>query len=330
MLLNLNSRLFEEADDTRAGGAGGGDADVKWFSGLEGLDESAQERLGQFESPAAILEALDAKGDSPENWPDDWRTKMIADLDEGDAKLLERYADPQSIAKALVGANKRISEGFKPEPFPEDGTDEQKAAWRESAGIPAAAADYAQNVGDGIVIGEDDSELFASFAETAHAMNMPQEHFDAAAKWYMEHASQQTELREEQDVEDSGKLDTELSDEYGAGEYKANKNNLLGVLTAHLPKESLEALLNARMPNGTGVFNDKGVVQGLIKIARELNPIPTLVSAGNDPGKSIENRLKEFGEIRKKDYDAWMANDALRSEERELLEARDKLKARAV
>jgi hypothetical protein len=310
-------RVRQAAEDeiNKGGGAGGG-------------DDAAAQAAAKAAADAAAAEAAGKGGDKGPVWPEDWRQRIAGD-DKEALKGLERYSDPAAIAKSLRAAQVRISEGFKPEPFPDKGTDEQKTEWRKANGIPEKHDAYIANVGEGIVIGEEDQEVFKSFAESALAQNMPQAHFDAAAKWYMEYASQRTAALEESDVIHKTELDDAFTNELGPGEYRANKNNLMSMLSTHLPKEAADALLNARLPDGRGVFNDKGIVKGLFDLARKINPVPTLVGTGNDPGKSVDDRLAQIkAQKDKMGYDAWMKNDALRKEERELIAAKQTLSAK--
>jgi len=54
-------------------------------------------------------------------------------------------------------------------------------------------------------------------------------------------------------------------------------------------------------------------------------PVPNLPGSQNDPGASIDNRLAEIAKMRKDNYDEFMKNEKVRAEERELLEAKQRL-----
>lgn len=262
----------------------------------------------------------------PELSMEQFRTVVAGD-NQDVLKRLERYADPAAVGTALMEAQNRIREGFKPEAFPEDGTDEEKAAWREQNGIPKTADDYLANIGEGIVIGDADKPIYESLAGALHEQNLPQTAIDTVAQWYDTWRQEAQTAKHETDQEHLNEVDDLLASEYGPAEYRANKNNLMNVLKSSMPEEAADALLNGRLSDGRAFFNNADVVRGLIKMARQVSPINTLVSAGNDPGKAIDDRLDEIREIRRKDYDAYMKDDKLLKEERELLDQKQKLEA---
>jgi hypothetical protein len=53
-------------------------------------------------------------------------------------------------------------------PFPEKGTDEEKAAWRKDAGIPDKPEAYDLKFEDGFVVGEDDKPMVDELPQAAH------------------------------------------------------------------------------------------------------------------------------------------------------------------
>jgi hypothetical protein len=177
------------------------------------------------------------------------------------------------------------------------------------------------------VIGEDDAEIMKTFAETALGSNMSQGQFDGAVKWYLGFAQEQQQALEEQDGEHRDALDEQLRNDLGTAEYKANRNNLMAVLNKTFPEEAVKALLNARLPDKKGLFNDQAIVKGLFDLARKVNPVPRLVGHGNDPGASIDARLEELSKLRKANYETFMKNDKLVKEERELIAAKQSLQA---
>lgn len=248
----------------------------------------------------------------------------MAGGDAAYAKQLERYATPELAAKALQAAQARISEGFKPEPFPDKGTPEQQANWRKTAGVPATAEDYFKNVGDGIVIGETDKAIFEDFAKNGHGANMTQAEFNRAVGWYNEWSEDQQAAREELDTAHKTELSDALIAKLGPAEYRANNNNVMSLLDAHFDKDTVQALLSARGPDGRALFNSTGFVEGMFGLARLVNPMATLVANGQGDGKSIDDELAALNTERSKDINAWMKNTKGRAREIELLE----LKAR--
>jgi len=252
--------------------------------------------------------------------------KQLAGGDAVLEKELERYGTPDAIGKAFRERGVRISQGFKPEAFPDKGTDEAKAAWRAANAVPSAAADYVAKIGDGIVIGEADKPTFESFAAHAHSINMPQGTFNEIAKWYNGLADERQAAVEELDGTHRTEVDDSFIKEFGPAEYRANKNNLQAMLSANFDEATTAALLNARGADGRALFNNAAVLKGMFQLARTVNPMSTLVgNAGTGDAKSVDARLAELQALRSKDVTAWMKNEPGRKEERELLELKSRM-----
>lgn len=250
----------------------------------------------------------------------------MAGEDAAYLKQLERYQTPEAAGKALQAAQARIKEGFKSEPFPDKGTPEQQAAWRTQNSVPDKADAYLANVGEGIVIGEDDKEIFQSFAEKLHAANLPQSAMNAAAQWYMEWQEERQTAVEDLNRQRITELDDELATKYGPAEYRLSKNNISTALSQFFSEGAVQKMQGA-MVGEYGLFNDKEILEGFMQMARTIHPPHLPVGHGNDPGKSIDARLAELDAMRKSNYDAWMKNEPARKEQRELLEAKARIKS---
>ena len=76
-------------------------------------------------------------------WPEDWRVQ-IAGEDEKALKQLGRYQSPADIWTKARALEQRITSGELKDysPFPEKGSDDDKAAWRANNQIPEAPGKY--------------------------------------------------------------------------------------------------------------------------------------------------------------------------------------------
>lgn len=259
-------------------------------------------------------------------WPDDWRARMSGG-DEKIAKSLERYASPDLVPKALVDAQTRISQGFKPEPFPDKGTPEQQAAWRTAQGLPTVAADFVKNIGDGIVIGDADKPVFDSFAEAALQANLSQAQFTAFSKWYDGLREELISATEEKDRAHTTEVDDALIKEMGPAEYRASNAMMASLIDANFPEKMRNVLLEARDESGRKIITHPEMRKALFQLARTVNPAAALIPSGGGGGKSVDDELAEIKAVRDKGYDAFMKNEKLRARERELLDIKSRLDA---
>mgnify|MGYP006194748097 FL=1 len=118
----------------------------------------------------------DAGGDSEEGGTaPDWRSEFSGG-DTDFAERLQRYATPADAGKALRSAQEKIRDGVRPQANvpPEGASEDELTAWRTDNSIPTSASDYLTNLDDS-VIGEEDQEMYESFAETLLEQNLPQD-----------------------------------------------------------------------------------------------------------------------------------------------------------
>jgi hypothetical protein len=86
--------------------------------------------------------------------------------------------------------------------------------------------------------------------------------------------------------------------------------------------------MGGRMADGRIIGNDPAMIRWLAALAHEVNPAATVTEDGDMSGKSIEDELAEIKALRKTDrkkYDS----DAVQTRERELIEASERIRAKA-
>lgn len=228
-------------------------------------------------APAAVTPPADPPKDQPA--AADWR-KELAKGDEKLAQRLSRYASPADIANALVHAQDRIAKGIKPMLDPK-ATPEQVKEYREAYGIPEKPEEYKLELANGRVIGDDDRPLVDQFLKDMHAAHTPPAAVNAMLNSYYAIQDKQVEAREDQDIDQKVACTTELKEEYGP-EHKENMRAVNGLLDA-MPTGVGDALREARMADGTLLFNHAPIVRALVQMSRDLNPAATVVpgNAGN-------------------------------------------------
>lgn len=272
-------------------------------------------------------------GDPPAQtgaWGDDWRQKIAKD----DAKLLkqlERFTSPEAFAQSWAEKQRLIDSGQVKKALGADATPEQIAQYRKDNGIPETAEGYFEKLPDGLVIGEADKPLFDSFAKGLHDLNVDPKVAQYAVKWYSDLQREAEANIAEGDRAHKTEVEDALRAEWGA-DYRANVNVMQAVLKS-APAGVAEMLQSARGADGRAVLNDPNVLRWLANVGRELNPVATLMpGAGTNAGNSI---AEEIGNIEKlmanpsSEYWKGPTSERMQSRYRELIDARERLKARA-
>jgi hypothetical protein len=275
--------------------------------------------------PGTVIEGKAPEGGDPpaEGWGNDWRQKYAGE-DEKLLKRLERYASPKAAIDALLEAQKKISAGEVVKPLAKDATPEQVNEWRKANGVPEKPDAYFDKLPDGLVLGEEDKPIFASFAETMLEKNVPTEVMHEVVRWYQKFTDDQAANLA--DVENSSKAAVEdaLREEWGA-DYRANLN-MVNALLDSAPKGVKDSVLGARMPDGTPLGNDANLVRWLAATARELNPAATLVpGTGMTATRGIEDRIAEIDKVMRTNRREYMRDTKMQEEYRQLLSARERL-----
>lgn len=281
----------------------------------ENVDNTTQEHSATQDNAPEIKQTV---------FGDDWREKL-ATLDDGtiDDKLLKqlsRYSTPKDSAKALLEAQKKISEGIK-KPLTKDATPEQVTAWRKENGIPETPDGYDLNI-EGIAIGETDKPLVNLFLERMHTQNASPELVKEAVKAYYDVQQQVLDSIAEQDAAQKQKSEDVLREEWGS-EYRPNMNRISNLL-AGAPDAVKESLLEARTADGVKLGLMPELHKWLDSIGREIAPLATLTPTGNATSHDLDNEMKSLEA--KMGTDSFTASD--RSRYSELLTIKEKIASR--
>lgn len=213
--------------------------------------------------------------------------------------MLKRYASPAAVADALAHARDLIAKGQTRQPLAADATDEQKAEYRKANGIPETPDKYDTTLPDGLVIGEADKPLLEGFLKHAHDNHLSNDAVKANLAWYYKEQDRQREAQFERDAATKTEVVAGLQQEYGP-DYKRQVRAADDMLDAAGPGFK-EALMTARMPDGTLVGANPVAVRWLINTALQVNPFATVVpGASGGAQASAEAELaglrKEMGD----------------------------------
>lgn len=255
-------------------------------------------------------------------WPDDWREKMSG----GDEKLLsqlQRHATPDSVGKSYREAQARISAGLKTA-LPDNPTEQQIADYRQANGIPQNHREYTINLPDGLIIGENDAPMVDAVVEAMHSVNASTEVVNAAVNTFFELQQQQQRQMEDQISIHKTECEESLRQELG-GNYLTEMRSVGNMLTTYLGDDA-DALIAARLPDGTMVGSNQKILKALMNLSREINPAGTVVpGVGGSQMQSIDTEIASMEKTMKADLNAWHKSPELRARHLKLLEAKEKM-----
>lgn len=223
-------------------------------------------------------------------WPEDWQAR-VSKSDEKRAKALGKFQSPEALADSYFALERRLSSGEYRPALPKDPTLEDLSAWRKDNGIPEAPDKYDLK---GVDIPAVDKDIVAGFLKAAHGANMTPAQAKVAVESYYAEQERQSQARADKDeVQRQATLDA-LNTEWGAG-YRRNINLIKGTILSKLPEDVRDLFTNARLPDGTAVFNSPSFVKGLAALALEINPAGIVVPGGQ--GDIAKAALDEYREL---------------------------------
>lgn len=325
------------AGDGGAGGGGAGDAGsaaaaaeaARAAAGAAAAAAAGKGSGGEGDAGAGAGAADDKGGKKDPGWNETWR-QDYAGKDEKLLKRLERYASPKAALDALIAAQNKISSGEVKHSLPDKPTAEELTEYRKEHGIPDKPEGYLENLPNGLVIGDEDKPLFESFVKGLHDLNSDPKIAAYAVKWYNDFRETEITKQAERDEVNKSATEDALRAEWG-NDYRTNVNSIHGLLDAAQP-EVAEAVLNARMADGTALLNNPQVMRWLTSVAREINPVHSIVPGSGSGTGAMGSISEEIGRLEKymKDERPKYNKDTKAQERlRELYDARGKLSARS-
>jgi len=267
--------------------------------------------------PADTLGTGEVKDDGASaagKWPDKWR-EMLAGNDEKMLNALKVIGSPTDLGKSWRSAQVMISSGElkKANKLTADATPEQVAAWRKENGIPETPDKYDLS---GVEIAEEHKGIVGEWTKAMHAANATPEQVKAGLKAYYDMVGQQETVLAENNQKALQEVEEALRAEYG-GEYRTNINLFKGMIQA-LPDNIGQRLLEATMPDGVKFVNSPQVMQWLVGMARQSNPVGALLPAAGvatlaDAEKELASYKQKMGD-RFSDY--WSGPTAAQQQQR--------------
>lgn len=288
-----------------------------WFKDMVN-DDTPPERvefLKSFDTQDALIESAQTAQNV------NWRDAFAGDDDKFKSSI-ERYSTPEDLGKAFREQRATISSGnLRPQPD-ENATPEDLAAFRSENGIPAESTGYLENLPEGLVIGEDDKEIFADFAGAMHEMNVEPAVMHKVIDWYNGFAEDQQDQMAEMDNGHHQETEDALRTEWGT-DYRANINLVGSLIEGTFSEENASAILNARDAEGRAIMNIPGVLEGLASIQRQLNPVARIApSTGRTADQTLEDEIGELEKFMREDRDKYNKDEKSQARLRELYQIR--------
>ena len=289
--------------------------------------QQTQETQTETTETASTAETQTTTETTQPKWPTDWRKEFAAG-DEKAVQRLERFAAPPDIFKSYRALEQRISSGElrAAVPFPEKGTDEQKAAWRSEQGLPEAPDKYKLDLPAGFVIGEADQPIVKDFLQSAYDSNMPPQAVNRAVNWFFQNRDKQLAQIKEAEAEAQKGTEDALRIEWG-NDYRKHDAVLDGFLAETVSDEKMRADL------GKARRQNPEFAKWMLGVALQLNPAGTVlpgsgIHATQGIADELANLKKMMGD-RSSEY--WRGNAAEKhqSRYRELLSAQARLERKS-
>jgi len=260
-------------------------------------------------------------------WPEKWRENLAGD-DKAKMDRLGRFDTPVKVFDSFLEMEKKFSAGEIAGPFPAEGSDDEKSAWREKAGVPKEAQGYFENVPEGLVIGEADKAGMETLAEAMHGVNATTEATHAAMGAYYKHLENIMAERAEDDQALKDKTDNDLNETYGA-EFKRNVTDLKAWLGS-AGEEVSGYVLNSRGPDGSPLASNPGFIKWMVGQMRDIRPLVTVPGLGaGEPGVALADEITKIETRIREDNKGYRADKPMQARYLELISARDKNKVAA-
>ncbi|MGE0151772.1 MAG: hypothetical protein AB7R90_04090 [Reyranellaceae bacterium] len=288
---------------------------------MQTTDESVRQTPTMPEGVSGASETP-ANSSSANAWGENWR-QGLAGEDRAALRTLERFPDPNALWKSYQSMRAKLSSG-EARALPANATPEQQAQWRLENGIPESWDRYQVELEDGVQIGEADRALVNQYLEVAHGLNHTPAQVNANVSWYFSAVRQQEEAVADANLAARGECEAELRGEWGP-EYRATLNGIAAMLDG-APEGVKESLLAAKNVDGTNLLNQPDVMRWLARMARELNPVATVVGAGGGQLVGIEDEIGQIEGVMKSDRAKYNGDERMQERLRKLYSVRERLR----
>jgi hypothetical protein len=255
--------------------------------------------------------------------PEDWRGQMASqfELDDKQAKMLERFPTYDKFVHSFFEKDQLIREGKHKSGLPENPTDEDIAEYRAANGLPESADQYQLTLDQGLVLDESDTRILEPVKEVAFKHNISPAALSDLTNAMLKGRETEFESELHQHGIDQQQATRQLKEVWGA-DYKVNLNVVMGMYSK-LPESVRESFMKAQLPDGRMLFNSPEFLVWSAEVAREIDPVGTVVGANSDPS-ALASEIEKIESTMRSDPDAYWKDPAMQKRYEELLEAQDR------
>jgi len=302
------------ADAAAAAGANKGGGTI--------IDPKSADAAGDAnDADRAAQNAADKAGGDKGAAQPDWRARMAGNDAEA-LKRLARFPDETALFKSYRALEARLSSGDLKKALPDGATAEEVATWRKENGIPENEAGYVEKLAlpNGLVLGEADKPIVAEFAKAALESNVDPKAFNGLVAKYYAIQDQQKAVQETADATFKQESEDALRKAWPAADFRQNLTAIQNFM-AGWPEGLAARVLAGRTPDGRKLGDDPAFVQQMAAVAREINPLSTLVPVGTtDPGKNVAEELATIRKFASEKPDEYNADKKMQARRAELTE----------
>jgi len=250
----------------------------------------------------------------------DWRAPIAGD-DTKFLSTLQRFENPEALGTSFREAQQTIRAGNIQKPLGEDPTDEDVAAWRTANNIPLEVEGYLKNMPEGLVLGDNDKEIFNAYLERVHGKNASPEIVHETLAWYNEFVEMEQDAEAVLDDTHSTETNDALRAEWGS-DYRPNINAIEGLIASTFGKDAAEQLLNGRYKDGRAFMNDPDVLKGLATIARKIDPLMQIGDGNTDNVTTMNDEIAKLEKYMRDERTAYNADQPAQDRLLELYDIR--------
>jgi len=257
--------------------------------------------------------------------PEDWREQVAKSIGvEGDdlEKLtgqLSRYKDLPALIKSGVDAQTKIRNGETSNGLPENPTDEQIAEYREANGIPETFDKYELSLGEGLVLSDEDDRIMEGVKQAAHGLNIPNEALSLMTSAMLAGRQKEAEAAIAQDGINAQEAERILRDNWGQ-DFEGNKSALEASMN-RLPESVRDLFKNARLQDGRAVLHSAEMINYLVDMERQINPMASVVPNNANAVQAVETEIAALES--KMGTSEWYKDEASQKRYQDLVTARD-------
>ena len=263
-------------------------------------------------------------------FPDDWRDQVAED--KKDLKTLARLGSPKDLWKAHKALAAKFDGGDLVKLPGAKATKEERAEFFKALGVPENAAEYLDKIklSNNRILGDADRPVIESFAAAVLPAGATPDVVSAAADWWFDFEQARNEQRAQEDADYRVESEVALKQELGGGFTRVA--NAIGTLFEGAPPAVMDLLLNGRSADGRLLGDHPEIVKWLGSVALEMNPAAPMHAPDGDNLKALNDEIAELRKLSGNDKSEYWEGPLAKKHQaryKELLDMRDKLKARA-